>query len=142
MTGALLPHEWKRRLGDVDDAEQIRLNLRPKLVEARILDRTDVAIPSIVHEHVESSEGLCRQGDGMGGRRLAGHIKRNGAHLFAIPLDEVRELRGIAGRGNELVSCSEYCFGKRASKASRTAGNQPYPWHQNLLLQVIVPCCN
>jgi hypothetical protein len=61
----------------------------------------------------------------MGGRLFVRHIKCNGAHLVAIPLDEIGELRGIASRCNKLVSCSEYCFGKRASKATRTACNQP-----------------
>ena len=66
---------------------------------------------------------------------LVRHIKRDGAHLVAIPLDQIRELLRIARRCNELVSCSEYCFGKRASKATRTTCNQPYLWHQNFLLQ-------
>ena len=123
-------------LGDVDDAEEIRLNLRTKFVEAGVFDRADVAVPGIVGEHVEPSEGPCRYGDGMGRRLLVRHIKRNGAHLVAIPLDQIRELLRIARRCNELVSCSEYCFGKRASKATRATCNQPYLWHQNFLLQI------
>ena len=58
MTGPLLPHERKRGFGDVDDAEEIRLNLRTKFVEARIFDRADVAVPGIVGGLVEPSEDL------------------------------------------------------------------------------------
>jgi hypothetical protein len=125
MTGPLLPHERERGLGDVDDAEDIRLNLRTKFVEAGIFDRADVAVPGIVGEHIEPSEGLCRYGYGMGRRLLLPYIKSNGAHLVAKPLDQIGELL-IARRCNELVSCSEYRFGKRASKATRTTCNQPY----------------
>jgi hypothetical protein len=58
-----------------------------------------------------------------GRRVLVPHIKRYGAHLVAIPLDQIGELLRIARRCNEVVSCSEYRFGKRASKATRTACN-------------------
>src|ERR1700730_9332822 len=126
MPGPLLAHEREGGLGDVDDAEEIRLNLRTKFVEARIFDRADVAIAGIVGEHVQPSEGLCCYGNGMGGCLFVRHIKRNGAYLVTIPLHEMGELRRIARRCNELVSCSEYCFGKRASKAPGTACNQPY----------------
>src|SRR6202035_3627140 len=101
-------------------------------------DRADVSVPGIVDEHVEPSEGLCRDGDGIRRRLLVRHIKRNGAHLIAEALDQIGELLRIARRGHEFVSCSEYRFGKRASKATRTTCNQPYLWHRNLLLQVLV----
>jgi hypothetical protein len=74
----------------------------------------------------------------MGRRLLVRHIKRNGAHLLAKPLDQIGELLRIARRCNELVSRSEYRFGKRTSKATRTTCNQPYLWHRNLLLQVVL----
>jgi hypothetical protein len=83
MTGPLLPHQRERGLGDVDNAEKIRLNLRTKFVEARIFDRADVAVPGIVNKHVEPPEGLSRYGHGMGSRLLVRHIKRNGSHLVA-----------------------------------------------------------
>jgi hypothetical protein len=54
----------------------------------------------------------------MGRRLLVRHIKRNDTHLVAIPLDQIGELLRIARRCNELVSRSEYRFGKRASKAN------------------------
>src|SRR5580704_1959182 len=125
MTGPLLPHERKRGLGDVDHAEEIRLNLRTKLVEACVFDRTDVAIPGIVDEHVEPSKCLGRYGDGMDGLLLVGHIQRNGSHLVAIPLDQIGELRWMTRRCNELVASSEYCIGECAPKAPRAPGNQP-----------------
>src|ERR1700732_2961866 len=67
----------------------------------------------------------------MDRRWLVRHIKRNGAHLVAMPLDQIGELLRITRRRNELVSRSEYCFGKRASKSTRTARDQPYLWHRN-----------
>jgi hypothetical protein len=126
MTGPLLPHQRQCGLGDVDNAEKIRLNLRTKFVEARIFDRADIAVPGIVNKHVEPPEGLSRYGHRTGRCLLVRHIKRDGAHLIAKSLDQIGELLRFARRCHELVTRIEYRFGQRTSKATRTTRNQPY----------------
>jgi len=98
VTRPLLPHERDRRLGHVDDAEEIGLDLGPELSEACVLDRADIAIARIVDENIQPSEGFGSCLDGTVCCLLIGDVECDGANLFAVALRQIGKLRGIARR--------------------------------------------
>jgi hypothetical protein len=89
VPGALLAQMRDRGLGDIDDTEEIRLDLRAEAREGGILDRSDVAVSGIVDEDVESSEGFECALDGVARCSFVRDVERDGAHLIAIALDEI-----------------------------------------------------
>jgi hypothetical protein len=60
VAASLRPEQRDGRLGDVDYAEQVRLDLRAERGEVGFLDGRDVAVPGIVDEHVDPTEPLRR----------------------------------------------------------------------------------
>jgi hypothetical protein len=92
VPGALLAQVRDRGLGDVDDTEEIRLDLRAEAGEGGILDRSDIAVPGVVDEDVEPSERFERALDGVARCSFIRDVERDGAPLIAIALDQIGEL--------------------------------------------------
>ena len=82
--GPLLAEDRQRRLGDVDDAEQVRLDLRPEVLVGGLLDRGTVRVPGVVRDHVEAAE-LVDSGLYRGLRRLGvGDVEGDRADRVAV----------------------------------------------------------
>src|SRR5713101_7803002 len=125
MTRTLLPHERDRSLGEIDDAEQIRLDLGAYVFEARIFDRADIAIARIVHEYIETGEPLDRRRDGITGPMWIGDVEGEGVDLMAIALRQIVQLCGIARGGHQLAACGKHGFRERPAQTTGAARYQP-----------------
>ena len=75
MPAALPAQHGDRRLGDDDGAEQIDLDLLTERGQARVLDRSEIAIAGIVHDHIDAAERLHGEADGRLRGRLVGHVE-------------------------------------------------------------------
>ena len=104
-----------------------------KSARLRVLDRADVPIARVVHQHVQPSEGRDRGRDRLGGGALVRHVEGDGADLIAIALHQVGELRRVPRRGDEAVPGGQHRLGERAAEAPGAAGDQPDLGHHNLL---------
>jgi hypothetical protein len=73
VTGPLLPHDGKGRFGHVDDAKEIRFNLRMEFREAGVFDWADVAVACVIGEYVQPSERIHGCSNSVTGGLFAGH---------------------------------------------------------------------
>src|SRR5260370_1143843 len=96
--------DWYGGVREFEAPEQVRLDRGADVFEARILDRADVAIAGVVHEHVEPAEGSAGLLDGVPRRARVRDVQGAGADLLTVPIDQVRELGGVAGGGHELMA--------------------------------------
>jgi len=64
MAASLLTGVRKHGLREDNDPEKIRLDSCPELLDARVFDGRDVAIPRVVHKNIKFAEGLfCKASD-------------------------------------------------------------------------------
>jgi len=61
MTATLLSEQPHRRLRHNDRAKKVGLNLCAKRLDARVLDRSDVAVACIVNDDVQRAEAIIRR---------------------------------------------------------------------------------
>src|SRR5207237_9360152 len=121
--------------GNVDHAEQSRFDLRAEVLHARVFDRSEVAVASVVDEHVETAERVdcrldrCRRG------ALVCYVESYRANLVAVALDQRRELFRIPCGSDELVSRSENRFGERTAETARAPSDEP-----NVILHTCLLC--
>ena len=131
MSRALCAQHRNGGLGDDDDAEQVRLDLRAEVLEARLLDGPDVAVSGIVDQHVEPAEHLDGLAHGLVRGPRVGDVEREGEHVIAPARDEVVEGGGVAGGGDQPMPRSQHCLRKGTAQAARCAGNQPHLSHES-----------
>jgi hypothetical protein len=84
MPVPLLTKNRKGCARDVHDAEEIRLELGAEVTLRDVLDRVDIRVAGIVHNHVEPSERGGRDGDGRARRAGIAHVERDRAYAVAI----------------------------------------------------------
>ena len=124
MAAALLAQHRQRRLGDVDDAEEVGVDLGAEVVGVDVLDRGEVRVAGVVDDDVDAAEALAAGGDrGLRGGGV-GDVEGEGEDLVGVGGDEVVELLGPAGGGDELVAGVEDGLGDRAAEAAARAGEE------------------
>jgi hypothetical protein len=131
-----LAHERNGRLRDVDDPEQIRFDLGTDVLMTRILDRADVTVSSVVHQHIEPAEGPNGRLDGVACRLRVGNVEGARADLITVPLYQIRELGRVARGGNELVAHRKHRFRECPAQSPRTPCNQPDFGHRTPLVRL------
>ena len=68
MPGALLAQNRERRLGDVDDAEEVGVDLPAEILERDVLDGREIRVAGVVDDDVDPAEALHAGGDRRLGR--------------------------------------------------------------------------
>src|SRR5260221_8258173 len=131
---SLASHHRDGRLGQVHDAKEIGLKLGAEVLNGRVLDRGKVPIAGVVDQHMEVAEHVNGQLDGRNRRTLIGDIQRDGAHVVAVTLNQIRELLRMAGGGDQLVTGGEDALSDRPPQPPSASCDQPYLRHGILLI--------
>ena len=100
MTGVLFPHRRNDRLGYIDDAEQVCVNLRAEVVDAGVFDRTEISVPGDIRDHVQSAERRDRGFDCVAGGGEVGHVERDDHRAVAKRCGQRLQPAHVASRGD------------------------------------------
>nr|WP_037583141.1 hypothetical protein [Stigmatella aurantiaca] len=92
---ALRAHDRKRCAREVDHAVEAGVDQCLELLRADLLERTHVAIASVVHEDVQPPEGIEGGPNGGGSLGFLADIEPPGPDSCAMALHEPRELGGL-----------------------------------------------
>ena len=116
MAGALLAQDRQGGLGDVDDAEEVRVDLGAEVLGGDVLDRGEVGVAGVVDDDVEAAERLDRRPHGgLGGGRV-GDVEGHLAEPVAVRVDEVVEQLGVSRGGDERMAGFEDRLGDRRGR--------------------------
>jgi hypothetical protein len=116
---ALLAQDRQGRLGDVDRAEEVRLDLPSEGLERRVLERHAVTLTRIVDHDGEPAEGGRSVSDGgLRGSRI-GDVEGLDAHAVTVGRGEVVQGAGIPGGGDHPVAVGERLLDDLAAAAPR-----------------------
>ena len=126
---ALLAQQRDRRLGDVVDAPEVRLELGAEIGVVRRLDGRHVGVAGVVDDHVDPAEAVAG-----GGQRLPclggiGHVEAEREEAVAVALDELVELLRPGRRRGDAVAGLEGGVGEGAAEAARGACDEPCLFH-------------
>ena len=136
VTRALLAQHRQCRLRDVDDAEEVRLDLRPEDVVRHVFDRCIDAVTGIVDDDVEAAKSFDGKLDGRPCRRGIGYVEGTGAHARTVLPDEIVELLGPARGRHQVVAVREYGLGELPPETAGAPRDQPRLCHEIFLLAV------
>ena len=115
---ALGAQHGQRRLGDVNDAEQVGVDLGAEVIRGDVLDRAEVGVARVVDDDVDPAECLCSRGDRRLGGGGVGDVERERQDLAAVAVGQVGQARGLAGGGDEPVPGRERGLGDLTAKAA------------------------
>jgi hypothetical protein len=133
VPGALLAQNREGGFGDVDDAKQVRVDLRAKRVERHVLDGGEVGVAGVVDYDVEAAERVNRALHGLVGGRILGDVERDGGDLVAVASDEIVELPGPARGRDYRVPICERSLSDRTTEAAGAASDEEDLRHFALL---------
>src|SRR5579864_200500 len=125
MTSALFTHHWQHRTGQVDHTEQVSFHLVAEILRCHLLERSGVAVTSVVDQHIEATKGIERVVDRALRGNLIGDIECDGTDPVSMALDQIYQAFGIAGASNKTISRGKDRLADQAPKAARSAGYQP-----------------
>ena len=97
------PQDGQRRLGDVHDAEQVGVDLRPEVRQRDVLDRREVGVAGVVDHDVEAAERLGSRGHRRRGAGGVGDVERHREDPGAVAVCQVGQAVRLAGGGDQLV---------------------------------------
>lgn len=123
MPAALPAQNGDRRLGNDDGADQVDLDLLTKRVQARVLDRSEIAVTGVVHDNIDATEGFHGQAE----RRLRcrGHVEGCKPKPFAEALKQRFERLWVPGRSDDAISRRERRLHDGAAEPARAAADEP-----------------
>ena len=75
MAAAARPHARQHLPGQRDQSEDVGLELRPDMILLALLDRREIAVAGIVHEHVDTAEPRLCLGDRRGDVLPVGNVE-------------------------------------------------------------------
>jgi hypothetical protein len=130
---ALGAQDGQCRLGDVHDAEQVGVDLRPEVVQGDVLDRGEVGVPGVVDHHVDAAERRDARGDGRLGGGGVGHVERDGQDPGAVASGEVGHVGGLARGGDEAVPGRQDGLGDLAAEAAAASGQEENSRHGTIV---------
>jgi hypothetical protein len=115
VSGAALSEVRERCFSQDDDAEQIRFNLRTEFFKARVFERSDVAVSSIVHQNVQSTKSPDRPFNRVIRLGFVCHIEGERQNAIAIFWLKIGKVTYCPGSGRDAVPGFKPCDCKRAS---------------------------
>jgi hypothetical protein len=137
VTAALASQHRQRGLGHVDHAEQVGLDLCTEALVGSLLQRTGHRVPGVVDDDIECFEGFDRHLHGVAGRGGVGDVEPDRPHTLAVLVDDVVELVGSAGGGDDMVAVLEYGQGQLLAEAAGSTGDQPCLRHEVTPVDVV-----
>ncbi len=105
--------------------------MRPEVGVGGLLDRGAVRVAGVVRDHVEAAELVESGPYGGPTRGCVGDVQSDRADLIAVLVDQVVELIGFAGGGDDPVAGGQDRFGEGAAEAAGTACDQPNSAHDD-----------
>src|SRR2546427_7412370 len=91
VTAPLLAHDRKRSASHINDAIEICVHQRLESLRTQLLERSDVAVSSVIYDDIEVSENVNRHLHRCLGRLFVGHVEDSGANLIAILIHQIFE---------------------------------------------------
>src|SRR5262249_49423981 len=122
---SLFSHHWQRSAGHVDDAVEVGVNHRLESLRAQLLERGNIAVPSIIYDDIKASILLHCDLHSRSSRVLIGDIERGAANLSAVLLHQLFQPAGIAGGRDQTMTGGENCFGDVSAQAAGASCDQP-----------------
>src|SRR6266481_2429616 len=131
-TTPLPAHDWQHGAGHVDDTVEICVHQRLEALGSQLLEGCDVAVSCVVHDDIESSEGVHGHLHRCLCRLLVRHVERSRANVIAIFLRQVfKAARVTSGCDEEIARC-EHSFSDVTTQTAGAAGYQPDFRHKTL----------
>jgi len=96
-----------------------------------LFKRRNVAVPSIVHDDIETPERVHRRLHCCVCRILVRHVEKSSANRIAILLHQIFKAARIAGRRDEAIARCQHRFSDVAAQTACAAGYQPDFRHEN-----------
>jgi hypothetical protein len=130
--GSLCPHEGQHRTGHVHQSEQICVELGADFVGGGLLERAELAVPGVVHQHVDTSKRA--EGDPRDLLCLIelGHVQLRNKYTVGghVPECHVEGLR-VPGRRDHLVPSLQRSVGDRHAQTASSTRHEPYLRHHS-----------
>jgi hypothetical protein len=118
-------HARQHAPGHGHQAEEVRLEHRPHLLLLAFLDRGQVAVAGVVHQHVDAAEGALRLlHRGVHLRRI-GDVEAKREAVLRVRCDDVPDLIRIARRRHGFVSMRQGAQSDGSAQPGRAAGDEP-----------------
>ena len=100
----LFAQQRDRRAGDVVDAPEVGLELAAEILLRCRLDRRHVGVARVVDDHVDAAEVLARLVQGVDDEGGIDDVERQREDAVSESGDQLVELLGPAGGGDDLVA--------------------------------------
>ena len=136
MAAALRTQDGQYRLGDVEDAEHVGLQLVAQFLLAEFLHGADQGVTGVVDHHVQPAEPLLGRRDRLEHLRTVGDVQTQRQHRVTEPLDQVGQRFGVPGGCRDLVAALQGGEGEFAAETARRTGDEPGLAHDVKLLWV------
>ena len=120
-------HAGQHRLHHAERAEQVDLVHRLDGRFVALLDRGDIAIAGIVHEHVDRAEPRLRGRHRRTDLRGIGDVERQRKRAIGMGGDDVRHVPRLARGDDRLLADRQHMAGDGAADAGGAAGDEPSP---------------
>src|SRR5256886_1145467 len=104
VTAPLLAHDRKRSAGHINDAIEICVHQRLESLRTQLLERSDVAVSSVIYDDIEASESVDCHLHRCLRRLFVSHVERNGANLIAILIHQIVEAARVSGGCHEAMT--------------------------------------
>src|SRR5262249_16542816 len=144
VPAAALPHPRQHSAGHAGEAEEVDLEHPSDVSLVALLYGGEVADPGVVHQHVDTTEGLFGTPHGLGDLRRVSPVEPQGQGAVLVAGDDVRDLFGVTGRHHCAEAASHHGAGQFAAKTGRTARDEPnrrlLQAHSDLLLSQLREC--
>src|SRR5216683_1425390 len=131
-TTPLPAHDWQHGAGHVDDAEEVCVHQRLEALGSQLLEGCNVAVSCVIHDDIESSEGVHGHLHRCLCRLLVRHVERSRANLIAIFLRQVFKAARVTSGCDETIARCEHSFGNVSAQTACAAGYQPDFRHKTL----------
>ena len=140
VAGALLAHDRHHRPGEVHHPEEIGFHLVVEIGSVHLLERHQMAIAGIVHQHIQAAPGVQGGLDrGLACLRI-GHVQGGDAQRLRVAGCQIGEGFGIPGAGQKPIARRQNRFGDGAAQATGSPSQQPNTRHDHLLDNVMSDC--
>jgi hypothetical protein len=111
--------------GQGDEAEDVGFELAADLFILALFDGGEVAVASIIHEHIDAAKTRFGIGNGPADGLLTGDIEGQCERGFRILISDILDLFRLAGGKHHALTAGEYLLGKLTAEAGGATGDEP-----------------
>src|SRR5205807_8895652 len=151
VTAPLLAHDRKRSASHINDAIEICVHQRLESLRTQLLERSDVAISSVIYDDTEVSESVNCHLHRFLGRLFVGHVEGSRPNLIAVLIHQIFEAARVAGGCDEAMTSCQHSFRDVAAQSASAASYQPdvrrcvhtvFPFSVVICCQLPCSCCD